>query len=60
MMSILAVIGHWLMENFVYKETVLEFVEVEGVKSGENMSGIVLELFYELDIECKLLSITAD
>jgi len=58
--SILAIIGHWLTEDFVYKESVLEFAEIEGVKSGENISGIVLELLHELDIEYKLLSITAD
>ncbi len=58
--SILAVIGHWLPEDFVYKEALLEFVEIEGAKSGENMGGIVLELLHELDIECKPLSITGD
>ena len=59
-MSILAIIRHWLTEDFVYKETVLEFVKIEGVKSRENMSRIVLELLYKLDIEYKLLSITID
>jgi hypothetical protein len=58
--SFLAVIGHWLTEDFVYKEVVLEFKEIEGSKSGENMGRIVLDLLYELDIECKLISITGD
>jgi hypothetical protein len=57
---ILAVIGHWLTEDFVYKEALLEFTEVEGVKSRENIGGILLELLHELDIEYKLLSITGD
>ena len=30
-----AVIGHWLSEDFVYKEAVLEFAEIEGTKTGE-------------------------
>jgi hypothetical protein len=42
--SILTVIGHWLTEDFVYKERVLEFIEIDGAKSGENMAGIVIEL----------------
>ncbi|KAN0079116.1 Ribonuclease H-like domain containing protein, partial [Elaphomyces granulatus] len=58
--SILAVIGHWLSEDFVYKEVVLEFAEIEGTKTGENMGGMVLDLLQELNIETKLLSITGD
>ena len=58
--SILAVIGHWLTEDFVYKERVLEFAEIKGPKSGENMARIVLELLQELDIECKVITITSD
>ena len=49
--SILAVIGHWLSEDFVYKEAVLEFSEIEGTKSGENMGGLVMALLEELNIE---------
>jgi len=58
--SILAIIGHWLAEDFVYNKAVLEFVEIKGAKTRENMGRIVLELLRELDIEYKLLSITAD
>jgi len=42
--SILAIIGHWLTEDFIYKEKVLEFIEIEGPKSRENMAGIVIDL----------------
>ena len=59
-MSIFAIIGHWLTENFEYKEALLEFIEIEGPKSGENIGGIMLDLLCELDIESKLLSITGD
>jgi hypothetical protein len=58
--SILGVIGHWLTEDFEYKEALLEYAEIEGPKSGENMGAIVLQLLDELDLERKLLSITAD
>lgn len=44
----------------MYKEVVLEFKEIEGAKSGENMARIVSELLHELDIKCKVLSITGD
>ncbi len=57
---VLAVIGHWLTEDFVYKDAVLEFKEIEGAKSGENMARIVFELLHELDIKSKVLSITSD
>jgi hypothetical protein len=49
-----------LSEDFVYKEAVLEFAEIEGTKTGENMGGMVLALLQELNIETKLLSITGD
>ncbi|KAN0072167.1 hypothetical protein V8E54_009896 [Elaphomyces granulatus] len=52
--------SHWLSEDFVYKEAVLEFAEIEGTKTGENMGGMVLALLQELNIETKLLSITGD
>jgi hypothetical protein len=46
-----------LTEDFVYKEVLLEFIEVEEPKSRENIGRILLELLYKLDIEYKLLSI---
>ncbi|KAN0083803.1 hypothetical protein V8E54_002891 [Elaphomyces granulatus] len=52
--SILAVIGHWLSEDFAYKEAVLEFAEIEPE------GGMVLDLLQELNIETKLFSITGD
>jgi len=33
----LGVIGHWLSKDFQYHESVLEFVEIPGRHSGENM-----------------------
>ena len=53
-------IRHQLIKDFAYKEAILEFVEIEGVKSRENIGRIVLELLYKLNIKCKLLLITRD
>lgn len=58
--AILAVIGHWLTADFEYKERVLEFTELCGIHSGENMAQLVQEMLTELQIEHKLLTITAD
>ena len=49
-----------MTEDFVYKEAVLEFKEIEGAKSRENIIRIVFELLRKLDIESKVLSITGD
>lgn len=59
-MSIIAVIGHWLTSHFEYKERVLEFSEIQGEHTGENLAESVENMLVELNIESKLLSITAD
>jgi hypothetical protein len=58
--GILAVIGHWVTPDFVYKERVLEFAELEGAHSGANMAEVVLNCLLELKIGSKLLTITGD
>lgn len=58
--AILAVIGHWLTADFEYKERVIEFAELWGIHSGENMAHLVQKMLTELQIEHKLLTITAD
>jgi hypothetical protein len=57
---ILGVIGHWLTADFEYKEQVLEFAELHGAHSGENMAELLNIMLIELKIECKLLTITGD
>ena len=37
-LPILGIIGHWLTEDFLYKERVLEFIELQGIHSGENLA----------------------
>jgi hypothetical protein len=49
-----------LSEDTVCKEAVLEFAEIEGAKTEENVGGTGLDLLQELHIESKNMSITAD
>lgn len=58
--AMLGVIGHWLTSDFQYRERVLEFTEIHGIHSGENMAEVLQRLLTELRIEHKLLTITAD
>ena len=36
-LPILGIIGHWLTEDFKYKERILDFTELHGIHSGENL-----------------------
>ncbi|KAJ5318500.1 hypothetical protein N7476_004920 [Penicillium atrosanguineum] len=58
--AILGVIGHWVSTDFKYQERVLEFTELAGSHSGENMAETLQKMLVELQIEEKLLTITAD
>jgi hypothetical protein len=58
--AILGIIGHWVSPDFEYQERVLEFSELEGFHSGENMAESLQRMLVELRIEEKLLTITAD
>jgi hypothetical protein len=58
--AILGVIGHWLTPDFGYRERVLKFSEISGSHSGENMAEQLQRMLAELQIENKLLTITAD
>ncbi|KAJ5900204.1 uncharacterized protein N7473_004274 [Penicillium subrubescens] len=57
---ILGIVGYWLIEDFVYREKVLEFTELYGLHSGENLAAAIEALLIELNLEHKLLSITGD
>jgi hypothetical protein len=59
-LPILGVIGHWLTEEFEYRERVLEFTELQGAHSGENLASAVENMLVELSLEHKLISITGD
>jgi hypothetical protein len=59
-LPILAIIGHWLTEDFKYQEKVLEFTELHGIHSGENLATAVQCTLSELDLESKVIAITGD
>ncbi|KAJ5300165.1 hypothetical protein N7508_007408 [Penicillium antarcticum] len=59
-LPILGVIGHWLTDEFEYRERLLEFAELQGIHSGENLSIAVENMLIELGLEDKLISITGD
>ncbi|KAJ5142534.1 uncharacterized protein N7515_001321 [Penicillium bovifimosum] len=52
-------LGHWVSPDFKYQERVLEFSELEGPPSGENMAEILRKMLVELRIQDKLFTITA-
>ncbi len=58
--AILGVKGHWLTADFQYHERALEFKQLCGFHSGENMAELLSITLEELQIESKLLTITAD
>lgn len=58
--AMLGIIGHWITAEFQHREHVLEFREIQGVHSGENMAEVLQTTLAELKIEHKLLAITAD
>jgi hypothetical protein len=59
-LPILGIIGHWLTDEFEYRERLLEFAELQGIHSGENLAGVVENMLIELSLEDKLVSITGD
>jgi hAT family C-terminal dimerisation region len=59
-LPILGVMGHWLTEDFLYKERVLEFTELQGIHSGENVATAIHTMLSELDLQEKLITITGD
>ncbi|EED11419.1 conserved hypothetical protein [Talaromyces stipitatus ATCC 10500] len=59
-LPILRIISYWLTESFDYRESVLEFKELLGPHSGENLAAAVEDVPLELDLQSKLTTITGD
>ncbi|EED21259.1 hypothetical protein TSTA_084900 [Talaromyces stipitatus ATCC 10500] len=59
-LPILAMIGHWLTEDFFYKERVLEFIELHGIHSSENIAIAIQTTLSQLNLGEKLITITGD
>lgn len=58
--KIFAIIGHWITADFQPQHRILDFQEIEGPDTGENLASIIYKVLCELDIRAKLLSITSD
>ena len=58
--QIIGIIGHWISPEFDKREELLEFTEIHGPHSRENLAGVVLKMLDELDIAPKLLTITGN
>jgi hypothetical protein len=59
-LPILGIIGHWITPNFEKREVVLDFAEIQGPHSGQNLADCLLTVIQELDIAPKVLTITGD
>ncbi|OJZ88799.1 hypothetical protein ASPFODRAFT_103956, partial [Aspergillus luchuensis CBS 106.47] len=57
---IMGIIGHWISPEFDKRDELLEFTEINGPHSAENLADVVLNMLDELDIAPKLLTITGD
>lgn len=57
---IMGIIGYWISPEFDKRDELLEFAEINGPHSGENLADVVLKMLDELDIAPKLLIITGD
>ncbi|KAJ5981346.1 hypothetical protein N7522_013767 [Penicillium canescens] len=58
--AIMGIIGHWISPEFEKREELLEFTDICGPHSGENLAEIVIRMLEELDVAPKLLTITGD
>ncbi|KAI2859077.1 hypothetical protein CBS76997_11410 [Aspergillus niger] len=58
--AIMGIIGHWICPGFEKRDELLEFTEIDGPHSGENLAEVVLRMLDELDIAPKLLTVTGD
>lgn len=59
-LPMLAINGTWLGPNFQQYRACLEFIEIKGSHSGENLSLTVFGALKRLDVLQKLLTITSD
>jgi hypothetical protein len=57
---IFAIIAHWITLEFDEREEVIEFIELKGSHTGEQLAEIVEKTLEELKLKPKLLAITGD
>lgn len=58
--SFLALIGHWITEEFEYNEQVLGLVQVVNQRTGENLAQLLFQCLEDYQCTRKLLSLTCD
>ena len=58
--AIFGVIGHWITEDFKYREAVLDFGHLKGKHSRENLASHTFLVLDSFKIKQKLFSITRD
>ena len=56
----LAINAHWMSSDFQQYRACIEFVEIEGNHSGENLANIVATVLERFHISDKVMTITAD
>jgi GTPase Era involved in 16S rRNA processing len=56
----LAINAHWMSSTFEQHRACIEFVEIEGNHSGENLANIVATVLERFHISDKVMTITAD
>lgn len=59
-LAILGITAHWVDNEFILREVILDSIELQGTHSGKNIGNAVLECLKQLEIETKLFCITAD
>ena len=59
-MAFLGMIVHFIDDEWVYREKVLDFVKLDGEHTGANMAHCIATVLKEWSIDDKLLSITCD
>lgn len=58
--SFLAVMAHYISDDWVYREVLLGFKPLTGPHTGRNLAKVVEDVIVEFDLAGRLFSITAD
>ncbi len=59
-LAFMTIIGHWIDDNFKYHEEVLDFLEIVGSHTGENLAALIYPCTEDYNCSNKLLSLTGD
>jgi hypothetical protein len=59
-LAFLAIVGSWITQDWKLEEILLDFVELHGAHSGQNMASAIASVVSELDISNKLVALVSD